>query len=674
MPQTMTDVADLLGPHGPFAASVPGFRPREAQRRMARAVADAIADRRMLLCEAGTGIGKTFAYLVPALLSGRRVIVSTGTRHLQDQVQQHDLPAVRAALGAPASVAVLKGRANYLCLHRYEALDREWRMPSRAAALELAAVKRWLPATASGDLAEVESLGEDSPLLPRLTSTSENCLGTKCERYQDCFVVKARRRAQESDIVVINHHLLLADLVLKEHGFGELLPSADAVIVDEAHQLPDLAAQFFGASFASRQVLALADDALAALGPDATEAAVAKRVGALEPAVRELRLALGVEARRAAWDQVAARPELHEALAALQAALREVAALFAARAADGREHEALQARADDLAGQLQPFLGGALAGDDEPEPMVLWFETFTRSFVLNATPLDAAERFRRHLAARPQAWIFTSATLAVGADFGHFARRLGVGAASGREGDDPDAAPRDDGIPEEVERLALASPYDYQRNALLYLPRGLPEPDAAGYTEAVVRAALPLLEASRGRAFMLFTSHRALQAAAAALRGRLEHPLLTQGEMPRARLIERFRAAGDAVLLGTASFWEGVDVKGPALSLVIIDKLPFASPGDPVMAARIAAARERGGNPFGELQLPQAVLALKQGVGRLIRDADDTGVMMLCDPRLQSRSYGRTFIRALPPMRATEAAADAIEFLREHTKLGAAVA
>jgi len=670
MPDAMIDVADLLGPHGPFAASVAGFRPREAQRRMARAVADAIADRRTLLCEAGTGIGKTFAYLVPALLSGRRVIVSTGTRHLQDQVQQHDLPAVRAALGAPASVAVLKGRANYLCLHRYEALDREWRMPSRAAALELAAVKRWIPTTQSGDLAEVAGLGEDSTLLPRLTSTSDSCLGSKCDRYSDCFVVKARRRAQEADLVVINHHLLLADLVLKEQGFGELLPTADAIIVDEAHQLPDLAAQFFGDSFAARQVSALAEDALAALGAEATEAAVAQRIGALEPALRELRLALGAEVRRASWDQVAARPELHESLAALQTALRGVAALFAARAADGREHETLQARADALAGELQPFLGGALEGDDEPEPMVLWFETYTRSFALHATPLDAAERFRKHLKARPQAWIFTSATLAVGADFGHFTRRLGVGAAPPREGDAPD----DDGGADEVERLVLESPYDYRNNALLHLPTGLPDPDAPGYTEAVVRVAMPLLEASRGRAFMLFTSHRALQAAAAALRGRIDHPLLVQGEMPRARLIERFRAAGDAVLLGTASFWEGVDVKGPALSLVIIDKLPFASPGDPVMAARINAAKALGGNAFGELQLPQAVLALKQGVGRLIRDADDTGVMVLCDPRLRTRAYGRAFLKALPAMRVTAERDEAIAFLRDHTGLGAAVA
>jgi len=672
----MTDVADLLGPHGPFAASVPGFSPREAQRRMARAVADAIAERRVLLCEAGTGIGKTFAYLVPALLSGRRVIVSTGTRHLQDQVQQHDLPAVRRALGAPASVAVLKGRSNYLCLHRYEGLERDGRLAQRAQVAELEAVRSWLPTTASGDLAEVAALGDDSPLVPRLTSTSENCLGTKCDQYAECFVVKARKRAQEADLVVINHHLLLADLVLKERGFGELLPAADAIVVDEAHQLPDLATQFFGTSVASRQVTVLHDDALAAFGADATEVGVARVLGALEPAVRTLRLALGAEVRRAGWDAVAAGPELHDALDGLATALGGFASLCAARSEAEREFEVLQGRATALVEALAPFLAAAgkpVARDDADDlssaeasaavpEQVLWFECFARAFVLHATPLDAAERFRSHLEAHPQAWIFTSATLAVGERFTHFAERLGLASRAVDDGD------------EAYDALALASPYDYAHNALLHLPTGLPDPDSPGYTEAVVRAALPLLAASRGRAFVLFTSHRALQAAAAALAGRLPHPLLVQGEMPRARLIERFRAAGDAVLLGTSSFWEGVDVKGPALSLVVIDKLPFASPGDPVMAARIAAARARGGNPFGELQLPQAVLALKQGVGRLIRDAEDTGVMMLCDPRLKSRGYGRTFLASLPPMRVTTDRAVAVEFLRTRTRLTAGVA
>jgi ATP-dependent DNA helicase DinG len=642
------DVADLLGANGPFARGVPGFRPREAQRRMARAVADAIDERRVLVCEAGTGIGKTFAYLVPALLSGRRILVSTGTRHLQDQIQQHDLPAVRRALGAPAKVAVLKGRSNYLCLHRHARLEVEGRLTKRSEVAELAAVREWLPRTASGDLAEVEALAEGSALLPRITSGAEDCLGSRCERYAECFVVKARRKAQEADVVVVNHHLLLSDMVLKEEGFGELLPDADAVIVDEAHQLPDLAAQFFGTSFSSRAVARLVDDARAEVAGAAVDRSLAEPLAALEPALREARLVLGAEARRGAWRELPDEAALRAALEALQETLGKVTGALAARAEGDERAAALRDRASLLADALLPFVDVADQADQ-----VLWFEAFRHGFGLHATPLDPAPRFRSQVEARPAAWVFTSATLAVGDDFSHFVGRLGVA--------DP-------------ETLSLPSPYDYERNALLLLPAGMPEPDDPRYGARLAERALPLLVASRGRAFLLFTSHRALGAAAAVLAGATSHPLLVQGEMPRARLIERFRAAGDAILLGTASFWEGVDVKGPALSLVIIDRLPFASPGDPVVAARIAALREEGRNPFAEFQLPQAVLALKQGVGRLIRDHDDTGVMVLCDPRLRTRGYGRTFLAALPPMRITDDEDEAARFLRERTGLPGAVA
>jgi len=642
------DVADLLGAHGPFARGVPGFRPRDAQRRMARAVADAIAERRVLVCEAGTGIGKTFAYLVPALLSGRRVLVSTGTRHLQDQIQQHDLPTVRDALGAPASVAVLKGRANYLCLHRHAQFEVEGRLSKRGEVAELAAVRDWLPSTTSGDLAEVAALAEDSALLPRITSSADNCLGSRCDRFGECFVVKARRKAQEADMVVVNHHLLLSDIVLKEEGFGALLPDVDAVIVDEAHQLPDLAAQFFGVSFASRQATRLVEDVRSELAGAATDPALARPLAALEPALREARLALGTEQRRSAWRALGDEAGVRCALEGLQDALAGLLASLAARGEGDGPATALRVRSEALVATLAPFLTL-----DEVPDRVRWFETFRQGFALHATPLDPAARFRAQVEARPAAWIFTSATLAVGDDFSHFVTRLGL---------------------DEPEQIALPSPYDYERNALLLLPKGMPQPDDPGYGAALARAALPLLLASRGRAFVLFTSHRALGAAAEVLAGATPHPLLVQGEMPRARLIERFRDAGDAILLGTASFWEGVDVKGPALSLVIIDRLPFASPGDPVTAARIEALRAEGRNPFGQLQLPQAVLALKQGVGRLIRDHDDTGVLVLCDPRLRSRGYGRTFLAALPPMRITEDADEAIEFLRRRTGLPMVVA
>ncbi len=647
----MIDPADILGAHGPFAAGVAGFRPREAQRRMARAVADAIEARRVLVCEAGTGIGKTFAYLVPALLAGRRVLVSTGTRHLQDQIQQHDLPTVRRALGSPASVAVLKGRSNYLCPQRFEQLLVQGRLSDRAEVRELAALRTWSATTASGDLAEVTALAEDSGLLPRVTSTTDNCLGSRCPRLSECFVAKARRKAQDADVVVVNHHLLLADMVLKEEGFGALLPAFDAVIIDEAHQLPDLAAQAFGTSFAARQASGLVDDVRAELGAAALEGELKKALAALDPALKVARLALGAAIGRGAWREQAARPEVRDAVHELQSVLGAIGAALAATA--GEPAQALRARATALVAALEPFAAVELEPAAGAEACVLWYETYKQSFVLNATPLDPAARFRAQLEIRPTAWVFTSATLAVGDDFDLFIQRLGLG---------------------EPETLALPSPFDYERNALLYLPPDLPAPDEPGHTAAVVAAALPLIAASRGRAFMLFTSHRALRAAATLLAGKLPHPLLVQGEMPRARLIERFREAGDAVLLGTQSFWEGVDVKGPALSLVVFDKLPFASPGDPVMAARIDSLRARGGNPFAEMQLPQAVLALKQGVGRLIRDNDDTGVMAICDPRLKKKGYGRSFIAALPPMRGTEDEDEALRFLRERTGLTEAVA
>jgi ATP-dependent DNA helicase DinG len=656
----MIDPADILGAHGPFAAELPGFRPREAQRRMARAVADAIESRRVLVCEAGTGIGKTFAYLVPALLAGRRVLVSTGTRHLQDQIQQHDLPTVRRAIGSPASVAVLKGRSNYLCPQRFEQLLVQGRLSDRAEVKELAALRAWAPTTASGDLAEVTALAEDSGLLPRVTSTSDNCLGSRCPRLSECFVAKARRKAQEADVVVVNHHLLLADMVLKEEGFGALLPDFDAVIVDEAHQLPDLAAQAFGTSFAARQASGLVDDARSELGATALEGEFKAALGAVDPALKHARLALGAAIGRGPWGEQVVRAEVRDAIHELQATLSRIAAALAAVGTEPAS--ALRGRAAALAAALEPFsaveaMAEATAEEGDVVPgaagRVLWYETFKQSFVLNATPLDPAARFRAQLDAKPAAWVFTSATLAVGEDFELFTKRLGL---------------------LEPETLALASPFDYERNALLYLPPDLPAPDDPGHTRAVVEAALPLIAASRGRAFMLFTSHRALKAAAALLAGKLPHPLLVQGDMPRARLLERFRQAGDAVLLGTASFWEGVDVKGPTLSLVVIDKLPFASPGDPVMAARIESLRQLGGSPFTELQLPQAVLALKQGVGRLIRDHDDTGVMAICDPRLKRRGYGRSFIAALPPMRGTEDQDEALRFLRERTGLAEALA
>lgn len=625
----MASAPELLGVGGPLAQALEGFAPRAEQQALAAAVDRALAGQGTLVGEAGTGVGKTFAYLVPALTRGGRVIISTGTRHLQDQLFHSDLPRVRRALGVPAQAALLKGRANYLCLHRIGLADGVPLTRRREMTAQLEHIRSVARHSGSGDIAEIAEVPEDSPLWPYVTSTTDNCLGQDCPLYRDCFVLKARKRAQEAEVVVVNHHLLFADMALKESGFGEVLPEADAFILDEAHQLPETAAAFFGDRVTGRQVLELGRDAIAEQLRDAPDAVqVRAAADALETASRALRLALGREPRRAGWSEVAADAAAQAALAGLRDAVEALQGELAPLAERGRGLEQCARRAGALAALLSAWIE-----PDESDDRVRWFETYRVGFALARTPLEVAGRFARLMRAWPGAWVFTSATLSVGGHFDHFRQRLGL---------------------EDADELAVDSPFDYARNALLYLPRGLPDPAAPGYTDAVVDTAERVIAASGGRAFVLFTSYRALDHAADALRGRIHYPVLVQGEAPKRELVERFRAAGNAVLLGTASFWEGVDVAGPALSCVIIDKLPFASPGDPVMQARLDALRAAGGNPFAQYQLPQAVIALKQGAGRLIRGMEDRGVLVLCDPRLRSRGYGRVFLDSLPPMPRTD--------------------
>lgn len=628
----MRSLTDLLGPDGPLARVLPGFAPREQQQEMAEAVAEAIAGQGQLVVEAGTGTGKSFAYLVPALLCGKKVIISTGTRHLQDQLFHRDLPVVRDALGVGLRAALLKGRSNYLCVHRLELAGPE----GRRQAADLHRIQVWAGGTQAGDVAELADLAEDSPLWPRVTSTPDNCLGQECPRLSECFVMKARRRAQEADVVVINHHLLFADMALKEEGFGELLPGANAFILDEAHQLEEVASNFFGMALSSRQLAGLARDTLL---EQVREAGDMQDLGdaarRLDKCVLDTRLAFGPQVRRAPWAAVAESAALAQALGELDTALADLAAWLEHAAPRSRGLESCLRRAEKLKERL------SLTTQAPPAGHVHWFETHTRAFSVYLTPLEVAGVLRERIAALPSAWVFTSATLAIGERFEHFAGRLGL---------------------DEPRTLRLESPFDYQRNALLYAPTGLPEPNHPGYTRAVLEHSLGVLRASEGRAFMLFTSHRALREAAEFLEGRLDYPLLVQGSAPRSELLGRFREAGNAVLLGTGSFWEGVDVRGPALSCVIIDKLPFASPGDPVLQARIEALRQSGGNPFWDYQLPEAVLVLKQGIGRLIRDVHDRGVLVLCDPRLLAKPYGRLFLASLPAMPKTRLLTDVEAF------------
>jgi ATP-dependent DNA helicase DinG len=630
------ELEDWFAAGSPLASCLAGFAPRAGQGQMAAAIASAISAGDDLVVEAGTGTGKTLAYLVPALLSGNRVILSTGTKTLQDQLFHRDLPTVSDALGRPAKTVLLKGRSNYLCLHRL-ALARDAATGANDSTA-IGILSEWSLKTRTGDIVEVEELSEDSPVWQKVTSTQENCLGAQCEFYSQCHVVAARQAAMSAQVIVVNHHLLLADLVLKEEGFGELLPGSDAVIVDEAHQFPDIAQTFFNVVLSSRSVLELAND-IRTEAVNETPGAVdpLELADKLEKAAHDLRLCLPDRSNNVLWQDLDGEFDRR-----LEALVERVDALIDLLESTDDSTPGLRRcfeRACALVERVESIAGAADADG------LRWIGLSRYGFTLNFTPVDIAAGLGALLSSQACSWIFTSATLAVGEDFGHFVARLGL------------SDPR---------TLQIPSPFDYPNCGLLLLPPNLPDPAADGYTRALLDYLLPLLATSRGRAFLLFTSYRALNEAAACLRERpdWEHPLLVQGEAPRSKLLEQFSELDDPVLLGTASFWEGVDIRGDGLVLVAIDRLPFASPGDPLLKARLDAIVRNGGQPFVEYQLPQAVLALKQGVGRLIRDQHDYGVVVIGDPRLSGRSYGRKFLASLPPFPVTRDSQEAVAFLQ----------
>jgi ATP-dependent DNA helicase DinG len=652
------DIDQLFDANGPLSQAVSGFRPRQSQTEMAKAIAEAISEQKTLIAEAGTGTGKTFAYLVPALLWGGKVVLSTGTKNLQDQLYLRDIPTVRKALNAPVSVALLKGRANYVCHFHLERTLQNGRLTSREDVGYLREISRFIKTTSSGDKAELSKVPESAPVWNLVTSTRDTCLGAECQYYQDCFVMKARKEAQQADVVVVNHHLFFADVALKDTGVAELLPSANTIIFDEAHQLPETATLFFGETVSTSQILELCRDVLAEGLAHARDGAEwAKVVSPVERAARDLRLAFPQDVVRLAINQIAPSSVFFPTLEKLRDELDAMTAVLEKQAERAETIEQCRTRAIELGNKLTAWTKAQNVNADNAEPgqeRVLWVEAFSSSLQLHQTPLSIAPIFSKQREGSPRTWIFTSATLAVKNDFNHYTSQMGLWNEPAQ---------------------SWPSPFDYGRQGLLYVPESLPEPNSLAYTDAVIDAALPVIEASGGRAFLLCTTIRAVNRAAERFREEFEKrklpfPLFVQGEAGRTELLDRFRAAGNAVLIGSQSFWEGVDVRGEALSLVIIDKLPFSPPDDPVLAARIDALERKGLNGFVHHQLPETIINLKQGAGRLIRDETDRGVLMICDPRLISKPYGRRIWQSLPPFKRTRDAAEVLAFFRGERQEG----
>ena len=664
----MSSLTEVFGPDGPLAKRIEGYRHRESQIEMAAKIAAAINESSVLVAEAGTGTGKTFAYLVPILLSGGKVIISTGTKTLQDQLFHRDIPTVIAALNIPVSTALLKGRANYVCLHHLDNAIADGRFLSRDDTRHIQVIRRFadrsLNSGGSGDRAELPDVPERSSAWNMAVSTRENCLGSQCSQYEECFVMKARKAAMTAEVVVVNHHLFFADLVLKDDGAQDLLPACNTVIFDEAHQLPETATMFFGDVVTTSQLTELARDARlmgvqhAADFKDLQEAAQS-----LDKAARDLRLIMHEDTARLPGQTVTAREGFDQAFTDTQEKLTSLREMLESQSGRAQELANCLERADEFAARMAGWRGDGVGGP--VEGFIRWAEVFGQSLAFHLTPLSVANIFREQVFGQKRAWIFTSATLAVKGEFSHYQTEMGL-LNEERAGDCEDDAFNE----RRVVTAAWPSPFDYPNQALLYVPANISPPNTPEHTADVVKAALPLIEASAGRAFLLFTSLRAMDRAYGLLKEHWEktgwtYPLMVQGEGTRTELLERFRKLGNAVLVASHSFWEGVDVKGEALSIVVIDKLPFAPPDDPVLAARIDAIAKSGGNPFMEYQVPHAAISLKQGAGRLIRDETDRGVLMICDPRLVEKPYGKRIWQSLPPMKRTRDEAEALAFFAE---------
>lgn len=623
----MPTVSSVFASDGLLADCIDGFVPRQAQTDMAKAVESALKSSKSLIVEAGTGTGKTYAYLVPALLSEGKSIISTGTKNLQEQLFHRDLPLVKKALKSNRKTALLKGRANYLCHHRLRQHGGNSTFVDKEVLQQLTVVKHWSTTTKTGDMGELKTLPEDAKVIPMVTSTVDNCLGRECPDYEECYLVKARRNALEADVIVVNHHLFFADLALKDTGFGELIPEVDNIVFDEAHQIPDIASDYFGETLSTRQITDISKDITLLYRTVLKDAEqLDKAAEKCRLIAADLRLLFPTTPQRGNWFEAMEQEDVQvevDKLGDALGVLHEVCKLHIGR---DKDLDNLYERIVEARERLDAMR------DVTQEGVSLWYETTNKHLVLHMTPLSIAAKFRRIVTNPPRGWIFTSATLMVNGGFEHFQRRMGL---------------------EDATTLGLDSPFDYEKQAMLCVPRYLPEPNSFGLKEVLVKTAKRLIKASKGRCFLLFTSHAMLRETAAKLEEQIDNPLLVQGTTTKQALLQAYLDKPDAVLLGTGAFWEGVDVRGSDLVCVMIDKLPFASPDDPLLQARMEDCKKRGANPFAAIQIPQAVITLKQGAGRLIRDPSDKGVLVICDNRLVTKPYGKTFVGSLPPMKRT---------------------
>lgn len=623
---------------GLLSEVISGYQPRQSQLELANGFLDVIGNQQLLIAEAGTGTGKTFAYLIPAILSGKKSIISTGTKNLQEQLFHRDLPVVIKALKPSIQVALLKGRANYLCTYRLRLNRNSASVSDKKILTDFTRVSDWANQTKSGDIGELTTVNEQSGVFPLVTSTVDNCLGKDCPDFEDCYLAKARKKAQQADLVVINHHLYFADLAVKDTGFGEILPDSEVMVFDEAHQLPEIACEYFGERFASRQMIELGKDVQLEYRTELKDVKqLGKAAERLIHAAQDFRLQFPIDPEKGNWRIKGADIDMQSEIEHLTQAIEFAYQVIKTCVSRTKGIDSCFDRCVQLKTVLEKV------NQLDMQDVSLWYETTPRHFSLNMTPLSIADKFSNIMSDKEQAWLMTSATLSVGGGFEHFTKQLGL---------------------VDYQKLILPSPFDYPNQSMMLVPRYFPEPNDKSVAKALAELAVELVDAAKGRTFLLFTSHRMMNLMAQMLERRIDNPILVQGTTGKRILLEQFVKKDKAVLLATGSFWEGVDVRGDALKCVLIDKLPFAAPDDPLIQAKIENCKRQGRDAFAEIQLPQAVITLKQGAGRLIRDVKDKGVLVICDPRLVSRHYGQIFIDSLPDMARTRSLDQALAFLK----------